>query len=203
MDLLSAESATRLLVDARGLSHGQCRTLLKAGLAGDAIELPGVHLYSESRVRSLASRRAVDLDEVSKQTALAGERILVMRIGESAEDASGRMIGWNPEEKDWDEHRRAIACWWRIGSPAQSEIEERASRSAQAVLATVGGLVVFGANCRGLARQQDGTKEVDGEGRVALALERPSGDWFRFFDLRFLRLKPGAPWAWCQVPRLD
>ncbi len=165
-----------------GLARAQARHLLTSGLAGPATRRSGVVLYESARVHELVTRTFVD-DEVLARACPQGMYVARLARGTS-DDVS----------LSWEVRARRLATQPAMAPIGRALLAARiAARGPLAWVATISGLVVFGAEATALS--------IDDAGRNAFALDAP-GPWFDALEGRWLPTGRGRHWViWEPVRR--
>lgn len=165
--LMSQREAARLLA-AAGIGRSRANRVLRCGLAGEPITVPGALLYESELVEELAAREHVDEEELGS---VCPDGILVVRRDVNVGKSRAHQLA-------------AISCgfpmaWWKALLFA-----DRIERTGPVPLvATTCGFVVLGA-------------EVVGIEDDPAPLDNP-GPWFQVLHERRLRTGSGRPWTYC------
>lgn len=162
----------------------QARILLRAGLAGHALEVRR-RLYDEGQVRALAERPLV---EESALPVLCPHGLYIARQPRSViVDAGSR----------WEDLTAALGGMPRMPGLTAALLSVRLGVAGRLPwVATICGFVLVGADLTGFCEDRSGA----GRG-TTFDLERP-GEWFAAFDARRLPTTVGGrPWhLWTPAP---
>ncbi len=174
---VSGREAVRILTPVVA-GEAQARILLRAGLAGRALEVGRGRLYDEGQVRAVAERPLV---EESVLPVLCPHGLYIARQPRSLTvDAGSR----------WEDLTSALDGMPRMPGLTAAVLSVRVRVAGRLPwVATICGFVLVGADLTGFREDRSGAGRV-----TSFALERP-GEWFAAFDARRLPTTVGGrPW---------
>jgi hypothetical protein len=165
--LISARKACQFLADA-GVSKRCALQVLASGLAGKAVDGGTTALYEHDRVLDLAQRQGMPWSGLAEQcpTGFFVSRREFPATGSREEQLAALSGGW-----------ASVSPWRWIAVSSQIDCH-----GSFPFVATIGGLVVLGADIVGV------------RSRSELVLERP-GSWFEAIEGRWFPTGPGRPWV--------
>lgn len=180
---VSGREAALILAEA-GLSRGQARKVLAAGLAGPSIRTAGSLLYDESQVRALLARAVVERGELPDPCRAT---MFVARLG-ARRDAAAPDQRWQGADLSAQEAEQVDAArmYWDL-SPWVEVMVRVAIQEHGFVpfVATVAGFVVLGGN---------GTRVSHVPGRGDVFTLAPPTSWFDTLRQARFPTGPGGPW---------
>ncbi len=165
--LITARRACQTL-SRDGVSTWSAARVLASGLAGEPVLTQSLVLYDEARVTELAQRPSLRWPDVEER---CRPGLFVSRRGFPA--TASRQDRLAALTREWG----SVSPWQWVAVDLQIR-----RHGSFPFLATVGGLVVLGADI------------VELKGRSELVLDRP-GAWFEEWEGCWLPTGPGRPWV--------
>ncbi|WP_109509290.1 hypothetical protein [Nocardioides speluncae] len=180
---VSGREAALILAEA-GLSRGQARKVLAAGLAGPSLSTAGSLLYDEARVRALLARAVVergDLPDLCRATMFVARLRARRDIAAPDQRWQGADLS-APEAEQVD----AARMYWDLSPWVEMMIRVAIQEHGFVpFVATVAGFVALGGNATRVSY-------VEGRGD-AFTLEPPTS-WFHPLRQARVPTGPGGPW---------